>query len=48
MKENNLEEIIMEHLKNFFVLIVMTTVTALIYCGLTVIGVLGKIMEWFA
>ena len=38
----------MEHLKNFFVLIVMIIGTVLTYFGWAVIGIVGKIMEWFA
>ena len=38
----------MEHLKNFFVLIVMVIGTVLVYCGWTFLGIVSKIMEWFA
>ena len=48
MRENNLEETIMEHLKNFFVLIVMIIGTVMMYCGWAFLGIVSKIMEWFA
>ena len=38
----------MEHLKNFFVLIVMIIGTVLAYSGLTFIGVVSKIIDFFA
>lgn len=38
----------MEHLKNFFLLIVTVIGIVLAYCGLTFIGVVSKIIDWFA
>lgn len=38
----------MNNLWNTIGIIIGSITVVLIYCGLTVIGVLGKIIEWFA
>ena len=38
----------MNHIYNIIGIIIGSITVVLIYCGLTVIGVLGKIIEWFA